>query len=136
MGNELQQPPREQDASLKVPTTPEGIEARVEPTEDVDPALADWLRVDIGPAVTEDSATELESDVDSLNEDVGNDTDEWIDAGQSETLDSFQVLVSTLTSTSEASGSHVLLRVVSSRRDISRTGIRWCLFSDFVVDDE
>lgn len=114
MGNEPQQPSGEQDANLKIPTTPEGIqEAEVEPGEDVDSALADWLRVDARQAVAEDSdsATEQESDVDSLNDDVGKDTDEWVELepSGSKTLDSFQVLVSPLTSTSEASGSHVFI---------------------------
>lgn len=111
MGSEPQQPSGEQDGSLKIPTIPEGVEAKVEPAEDVDPALADWLNVDARQAVTEDSETEPESDVDSLNDDVGQDTDEWIELGPSgsETLDSFQVLVSPLTSTSEASGSHVFI---------------------------
>jgi len=45
MGDE-EEPSREQDANMEIPTTPEGIEAKVEPAEDVDPALADWLRVD------------------------------------------------------------------------------------------
>lgn len=77
----------------------------------MDPALADWLSVDARQADAEDSATEPESDVDSLNDDVGKDTDEWIELelSGSETFDSFQVLVSPLTSTSEGSGSHVFI---------------------------
>ncbi|KAF8433261.1 ATP dependent DNA ligase domain-containing protein [Boletus edulis BED1] len=94
MGDEARQPPREQfeDASFKKPATPEGIEAKMEPVED--PALADWLRVDAGKAATDDSATEPESDADSVNDDVENDLDEWVavEPSGSETLDSFQVM--------------------------------------------
>ena len=99
MDDEVQGPSREQDADLKTPTIPEDIEAKVEPVEDVDPALADWLRVEPRDTVTEDSETEPESDADSVNDDVDKDTDEWIAvSGGSETLDSLQVLVSLLMS--------------------------------------
>lgn len=96
MADEEKQPPRAQDVSLKVPMTPEGIEAELEPAEDVDPALADWLSVDARHATTEESETEPESDVDSVNDDIGKDTDEWTEvrASGSETLESFQTLAS------------------------------------------
>ena len=109
MDDEVQEPSREQDADLKIPTTPDDIEAKVEPAEDVDPALADWLRVEPRGTVTEDSETEPESDADSVNDDVDKDADEWIAvSGGSETLDSFQVLVSLLMSIyAAASDTHV-----------------------------
>lgn len=93
---EEQQPSLEQDGSLRIPTTAKGIEAKVQPAEDVDPALVDWLRVDAGHIPTDDSETEPESDVDSLNDDVGKDVDEWteVHASGSETLETFQTLVS------------------------------------------
>ena len=64
--------------------------------EDVDPALADWLKVDARQAAADESETESESDVDSLNDDVGKDIDEWIDVqpSGSESLESFRGLVS------------------------------------------
>ena len=49
-----EEPSREQDANLKVPATPDDIETKAEPAEDVDPALVDWLRVDAQQTVTED----------------------------------------------------------------------------------
>jgi DNA ligase-4 len=69
----------EEDARLKVPTTPEGIEPKVEEAEDVDPELADWFNVDAKPAAAEDSETEAESDADSNNDDVKEEDldDEW-----------------------------------------------------------
>lgn len=100
MGDEAQESSREHNASLKNSTTQKGIEPKVEPAEDVDPALADWLSVDPRQTTTDDdSATEPESDADSVNDDVNQDTDEWItvEPSGSETLDSFHVLVSSLT---------------------------------------
>ncbi|KAJ8590777.1 DNA ligase 4 [Rhizopogon salebrosus TDB-379] len=69
----------EEDARLKMPTTPEGIEPRDEEAEDVDPELADWFNVDAQPAAAEDSETEAESDADSNNDDVKEEDldDEW-----------------------------------------------------------
>ncbi|KAI9457174.1 ATP dependent DNA ligase domain-containing protein [Boletus coccyginus] len=94
MDDKPQEPSGEQDASPQIPTTPEGIDPKVEPAEDVDPALAEWLNVDSRHTVTEDSATESESDADSLNDDIDKDADEWIamEASGSETLESFDVL--------------------------------------------
>ncbi|KAF8551211.1 ATP-dependent DNA ligase [Imleria badia] len=92
MDDEVQARSRAQDASLNIPAAPEGIEPKVEPAEDVDPALADWLSVDPRQTVTDDdSATEPESDADSVNDDIDKDTDEWIavEPSGSETLDSF-----------------------------------------------
>lgn len=111
MDDKPQEPSGEQDASPKIPTTPEGIDPKVEPAEDVDPALAEWLNVDARHTVTEDSATESESDADSLNDDIDKDADEWIamEASGSETLESFNVLVSPLISTWVASGTHVFI---------------------------
>jgi DNA ligase-4 len=110
MGDE-EEPSREQDANMEIPTTPEGIEAKVEPAEDVDPALADWLRVDARQTVTEDSETEPESDADSVNDDIDKETDEWIavEPSGSETLDSFQVLVRLFMSAYAASDTHVVI---------------------------
>lgn len=109
--DDKQEPSREQGASPNIPTTPEGIEPKVEPAEDVDPALADWLSVDARHTVTEDSATEPESDADSSGDDIDKDTDEWIavEPSGSETLESFDVLVSPLISTYVASGTHVFI---------------------------
>jgi DNA ligase-4 len=70
----------EEPASLKIPTTPEGFEPKLEVTEDIDPELADWFQVDAKPDVAEDSETEDESDADSNNDDVKEedaDVDEW-----------------------------------------------------------
>lgn len=66
-----------ENASLKIPTTQEGIEPKVE--EDIDPELADWFTVDANPTVPEDSETEAESDADSNNDDVKEEdlADEW-----------------------------------------------------------
>ncbi|KAN0088925.1 ATP dependent DNA ligase domain containing protein [Tylopilus felleus] len=89
---ERKQTSREQVASLKISATPECVEAKVEePAED--PALADWLTVDTKQTVTDDSATEPESDADSVNDDVDKDIDEWIavEPSGSDTLDSFHV---------------------------------------------
>ena len=106
-----EEPSREQDINLKIPTAPDDIEVKVEPAEDVDPALADWLRVDARQTVTEDSETEPESDADSVNDDVDKDTDEWIamEPSGSETLDSFQVLVRLFMSAYAASNIHVVI---------------------------
>ncbi|KAG1728061.1 ATP dependent DNA ligase domain-containing protein [Suillus paluster] len=62
----------EEDASLKVPTTPESIEPKIEDAEE----LADWFKIDTKPAVPEDSETEAESDADSNNEEEDAD-EEW-----------------------------------------------------------
>lgn len=70
----------EDQASLKIPTTPEGFEPKLEETEDINTELADWFQVDPKPAVPEDSETEDESDADSNNDDVKEedaDADEW-----------------------------------------------------------
>ena len=106
-----EEPSREQDINTKIPTTLEGTEAKVEPAEDVDPALADWFRVDARQTVTEDSETEPESDADSVNDDIDKDTDEWIavEPSGSETLDSFQVLVRLFMSAYAASNIHVVI---------------------------
>ncbi|OAX43215.1 DNA ligase 4 [Rhizopogon vinicolor AM-OR11-026] len=69
----------EEDASLKVPITPEAIDPKVEEAADIDPELADWFNVDAKPAAPDDSETEAESDVDSNNDDVKEEDldDEW-----------------------------------------------------------
>lgn len=105
---ERKQTSREQVASLKISATPECVEAKVEePAED--PALADWLTVDTKQTVTDDSATEPESDADSVNDDVDKDIDEWIavEPSGSDTLDSFHVSVSAHMVTNVASATHV-----------------------------
>ncbi|KAH7885847.1 ATP dependent DNA ligase domain-containing protein [Phlebopus sp. FC_14] len=71
---------REEDASLKIPTTPEGIEPKIEPAQDADAALADWFSLDTKKASADESETETESDVDSVNDDVKDEEgagDEW-----------------------------------------------------------
>lgn len=136
MGGESQPPSRERDASFNIPTAPKDTGANPEPTESVDPALADWLNVDARDAATEESETEPESDVDSINDDVGKDIDEWIEAPSgSETLESFQVLVSLLFPLPSECFTG-LERVVSIRRKGANAGECYCLISKFVVDDE
>ncbi|KAH0836355.1 DNA ligase 4 [Lanmaoa asiatica] len=56
MDDEPQQRSREQDADLKTPTS---IEAKVEPAEEMDPTLVDWLSVDARNTATEDSADRI-----------------------------------------------------------------------------
>ena len=104
MDKEPQQSSRGKDTSLKTSPTPERVEVKAEPAGGVDPALADWLKVDAKQMVIDDSATEPESDAgdaDSVNDDVDKDTDEWValESTGSETLDSFQVLVRSFVST-------------------------------------
>ncbi|KAG1735545.1 ATP dependent DNA ligase domain-containing protein [Suillus lakei] len=69
----------EEDANLKIPTTPEG-KPKLKEAEDIDPELTDWFQVDAKPAVPEDSETEAESDADSNNDDVKEEDvdDEWL----------------------------------------------------------
>ena len=57
------------------------------------------------------SETEPESDVDSVNDDVNKDTDEWIamEPSGSKTLDSFEILVRLFMSTYAASNIHVVI---------------------------
>ncbi|KAG2150301.1 ATP dependent DNA ligase domain-containing protein [Suillus bovinus] len=74
----------QEDASLKMPITPEGFEPKLEETEEVDSELADWFQVDAKLAVPEDSETEDESDADSNNDDVKEEDDnEWLQASYS-----------------------------------------------------
>ncbi|KAF9219810.1 ATP-dependent DNA ligase [Gyrodon lividus] len=80
MDDETQEQPPEQDASLKVPQISEGIEPK---KEDIDPALADWFNVDAKNVVPDETETETESDADSLNDDVREETDDWLDVGLS-----------------------------------------------------
>jgi hypothetical protein len=95
------QPSREPGAGAEMPTITADIQDKAEP--DVDPVLADWLRVDTSArpetAADDDSETEPESDTDS----VGEDNDEWVnvEGSGSETLDSFHVLVSSSSSLSQ-----------------------------------
>jgi len=67
------------NADLKIPTTPESIEPKIEEAEGVDSELAEWFNVDAKPAAAEDSETEAESDADSNNDDVKEETidDDW-----------------------------------------------------------
>ncbi|EGN95003.1 hypothetical protein SERLA73DRAFT_170894 [Serpula lacrymans var. lacrymans S7.3] len=64
----------EEDASLRVPVTPDLKGPKVEEADDIDPSLADWFKV--GAKAPEDSATESETDADSVNDDVNPDEDE------------------------------------------------------------
>lgn len=90
----------EEDASLKIPTTPEGFEPKLEAAEDIDPGLADWFQVDVMPVVPEDSETEAESDADSNNdakeEDNDDDDDEWFQVPRSPAVEPLDDLSTTL----------------------------------------
>lgn len=98
------QPSREPGVGTEMPTIAADIEDKAEP--DVDPVLADWLRVDTSArpeTAADDSETEPESDADSVNDNVGEDNDEWVnvEGSGSETLDSFHVLVNSSSSLSQ-----------------------------------
>ncbi|KAL4066025.1 ATP dependent DNA ligase domain-containing protein [Scleroderma citrinum] len=66
---------QEQDAASKTSTTPES--SVKEPASDIDPSLADWLTVDTKLAEQDGSETESETDADSVNDDIKNESDEW-----------------------------------------------------------
>ncbi|KAF9244662.1 ATP dependent DNA ligase domain-containing protein [Melanogaster broomeanus] len=85
-----QERPQEQDTtSPRALTTPAGFEPKAEPAEDIDPTLQDWFNVDAKQAVPDESDTEPESDADSVNNDVREEGDDWLDVGLSgsETLE-------------------------------------------------
>ncbi|KIK82388.1 hypothetical protein PAXRUDRAFT_35579 [Paxillus rubicundulus Ve08.2h10] len=79
MADETQERPQEQDASLKIPTIPEGIKPKEALVEDIDPSLAKWFYADVKHAAPDESETESESDADSVNDDVREGVDDWSD---------------------------------------------------------
>ncbi|KAH7914811.1 ATP dependent DNA ligase domain-containing protein [Hygrophoropsis aurantiaca] len=67
-------------------TTAHGSETPKEEPVEIDPALADWFKVDTKSIPLEDSDTETETDADSVNDDVyseGNDDDDWFKVASS-----------------------------------------------------
>jgi len=125
------QPSQEQGAGAD--TIAADIEDKAEPAsgEDMDPVLADWLRVDTNArpeTASDDSATEPESDPDSANDD---DNDEWVnlEGSGSETLDSFHVL--SLSEEERAAPEDVIMGGPSERKyDASLIFKHLCFYID------